>query len=368
VKYRIGIIVFTLFVSLAGASEPIPFDSSRWEITGEESRIEEYKGRTSLYLKGGLALIEDAEFLNGVIEFDCAFPEARAFVGATWRVQDAANREEFYIRPHQSGNPDANQYTPVFNGLTAWQLYHGEGYGAPVNYEFDTWVPIKILVSGRQAEVYIGDLETPALFIDDLKREPISGKVGLTVANYGPAHFSDFRYESIENPSLKGRVERDRTAPPGALMTWQVSGPFDEATLGSATELSASLTEGLTWSELDSESTGLANLSVVNALGKGRNTVFARAIVISDREQAKTVAFGYSDRIRVFLNNRLLYTGNNGYRSRDYRYLGTIGYFDALTLQLEKGENELWFALSESFGGWGLQAAFSDTTGITIEE
>ena len=70
--------------------------------------------------------------------------------------------------------------------------------------------------------------------------------------------------------------------------------------------------------------------------------------------------------LRLFLNGRLLYTGNNGYRTRDYRYLGTIGYFDAVTLPLEKGSNELWFAVSESFGGWGVQAAFEDTGGITI--
>ncbi len=367
-KSYIGVIAIMLVVSVAGATETIPFDSPRWEITAEESRIEEYKGRTSLYLKGGLALIEDAEFLDGVIEFDCSFPQAQAFVGATWRVQDAANREEFYIRPHQSGNPDANQYTPVFKGLTAWQLYHGEGYGAPVDYDFDTWIPIKIVVAGRQAEVFIGDLETPALFVDNLKREPVSGKVGLNVANFGPAHFSNFRFETVEHPTLNAKIKRDRTAPTGAVMTWQVSNAFDEATLDSATELAASVTEGLVWSKLSSESTGLANISKANALGKGKNTAFAMVTLTSDRAQSKTIAFGYSDRVCVFLNNRLLYTGNNGYRSRDYRYLGTIGYFDALTLPLKKGRNELWFAVSESFGGWGIQAAFSDTDGITIEE
>jgi hypothetical protein len=94
-----------------------------------------------------------------------------------------------------------------------------------------------------------------------------------------------------------------------------------------------------------------------------------RAItVISDREQTKTLAFGYSDRLRLFLDKRLLYTGNNGYRTRDYRYLGTIGYFDAVTVPLRKGKNELWFAVSESFGGWGVQAAFDDLEGIAIEE
>ena len=42
--------------------------------------------------------------------------------------------------------------------------------------------------------------------------------------------------------------------------------------------------------------------------------------------------------------------------SRDYRFLGTIGYFDAVYLQLKKGRNDLWIAVSENFGGWGIKA------------
>ncbi|MCH8059016.1 MAG: hypothetical protein IIA11_01020 [Proteobacteria bacterium] len=49
----------------------------------------------------------------------------------------------------------------------------------------------------------------------------------------------------------------------------------------------------------------------------------------------------------------LLYSkGNNAYQSRDYRYLGTIGLFDAIMLPLAVGDNELWIAVSEAFGGW----------------
>lgn len=33
--------------------------------------------------------------------------------------------------------------------------------------------------------------------------------------------------------------------------------------------------------------------------------------------------FGCSDRAKVYLNGRLLYAGDNGYASRDYRHLGT---------------------------------------------
>jgi hypothetical protein len=357
-----------LCASLVIASEPIPFDSPRWQITAEENRIEQYKGKTSLVLRGGLALIADAEFTDGVIEYFCAFPEGRAFVGATWRVQDAANREEFYIRSHQSGNPDANQYTPVFNGLSAWQLYHGEGYGAPIAYEFDTWFPVKIVVSGDEAEVYIGDLETPALFIDDLKRETAPGAVGFAVPNFGAVRYADFRFETADKPELKGRVERTRTTLAGTVTEWQVSDPFAEQTLEGSLELTPDLKNDLVWTALMSEPTGLANLSKVSVLTRETNTVFARLTVVSDRAQSKTLSFGYSDRLRLFLNDRLLYTGNNGYRTRDYRYLGTIGYFDTVTLSLDKGKNELWFAVSESFGGWGVQAAFEDTDGLTIVE
>jgi hypothetical protein len=367
-KSLAGLAVLMLCASSVIASEPIPFDSPRWQIEAEEHRIEDYKGKTALVLRGGLALIEDAEFTDGVIEYFCAFPDARAFVGATWRVQDAYNREEFYIRPHQSGNPDANQYTPVFNGLSAWQLYHGEGYGIPVAYEFDTWFPVKIVVAGDEAEVYIDDLETPALFVDDLKRETAPGAVGLAVPNFGAARYAEFRFEAVDKPELKGRVERTRTAPAGTVMEWQVSNPFAEQTLEGSPELTPSLKDGLAWTSLQSEPTGLANLSRVSVLTREANTVFARLTVISDRAQSKTLEFGYSDRLRLFLNDRLLYTGNNGYRSRDYRYLGTIGYFDAVTVSLDKGKNEFWFAVSESFGGWGVQAAFEDTDGLTFVE
>ena len=365
-KLHAAWIGIALIASSAAATEVIPFDSPRWKIEAAEHAIEEHLGKPSLKLKGGLAVIADAEFTNGVIEYLCSFPEARAFVGASWRIQDAANREEFYIRPHQSGNPDANQYTPVFNGLSGWQLYHGEGYGAPVVYDFDSWIPVRIVVDGGQAEVYIGDLETPVLFIDDLKRETSSGAVGLSAANFGAARFADFRYEKKDHPILKGQTDRSRSGPDGSVLKWQVSTPYAESSIGEFLEIPRQFKKDLSWTTLPTEPSGLANLSRVHPLTREANTVFAKVTVVSDRAQSKNLAIGYSDRLRVFLNDHLLYSGNNGFRTRDYRYLGTIGWFDTVTLPLQKGENELWLAVSESFGGWGVQAAFEDTDGLTI--
>ena len=57
----------------------------------------------------------------------------------------------------------------------------------------------------------------------------------------------------------------------------------------------------------------------------------------------------------VFLNGERLFRGSDGYRSRDYRFLGN-GWYDTVYLPLDEGENELLVAVSEDFGGWGIQA------------
>ena len=75
---------------------------------------------------------------------------------------------------------------------------------------------------------------------------------------------------------------------------------------------------------------------------------------------AKAVQLGFSDRAHVYLNGAALYGGDATYRSRDYRFLGSIGWHDTVYLPLEQGDNELVVAVSEDFGGWGVQARVVD--------
>ena len=353
--------LLTLLAPVALAEE-IPFDSERWEIKADEFRIESHLDRQSLFLSGGVATVRDVEFLDGVLEFDIAFTGERGFMGGIWRLQEGNNGEEFYLRPHQTGKPDANQYTPILNGVTSWQLYHGEGYGAPVEYVYDEWMPVRIVVSGERAEVYIRDLETPAVVIGKQKRTPGSGRVGLN-AFFAPAHFSRFRVTLADGPRLQGTPPAAPVAPEGTILSWSVSDSFDEKALAGLVELPAEEFSKLRWQPLATEEGGLANLAHVHGLGENANTVFARATLTSEGSQVRQLHFGYSDRVRVYLNGRLLYTGDNTYRTRDFRYLGTIGYFDSVPLPLHAGENELWMAVSESFGGWGVQAYVESTPG-----
>jgi hypothetical protein len=356
-----------LFLVVNACAQTVPFDSARWEIEAKESKVLDYLGRRSLYLKGGVAAVRDSQFTDGVIEFDIAFTKERGFMGAIWRVQDFENYEEFYLRPHQSGNPDANQYQPVFNGTAAWQLYYGEGYSAPVQYDFNQWMHVKIVVSGRNAEVYIKDMTTPALFVQELKREVKRGRVGLSASNFAPAYFSNFSYQAMSNVQLKGKAKEVETAPAGTVKSWMVSGVIEGKSLEGKYRLTQAERGKLSWRKLDCESTGLCNLARLGGVNEERNTVFARLVIQSEREQVKKIRFGYSDAVKVYFNDRLLYGGSDIYQSRDYRFLGTVGLFDELYLPLKQGDNELCVAVTENFGGWGIKAMFDDMDGIRIK-
>jgi hypothetical protein len=356
---------FSLFMHFTYA-ETVPFDSPRWVLQPNTSRLEDYLGKKSLYLKGGAAYLKDVDFTNGIIEFDVAFARERGFFGAIFRMQDKENFEEFYLRSHQSGNPDAIQYSPVYNRLSAWQLYHGEGYSAAVTFQFDRWMHVKLVVSGKTAELYIDNNESPVMFMHDLKREIKPGLVGVKALPFSAGHFANFSVTKIDNPPMKSKPKSVPEIGAGTVMIWAVSSTFAEKTLDKKFLLSEADKEPLTWKKLECERSGLANFSKISRLDRIKNTVFARITIDSHSQQIKKLEFGFSDRIKVYLNNRLLYSGNNNYRSRDYRFLGTIGYFDELFLPLEKGKNELWMAVSENFGGWGIKCRFEDMEGITL--
>lgn len=364
---------FTLVLLLASTysfAKSIPFDNEKWEIKGKESRIEQYLGRNSLYLKGGKAIVRDFKFTNGIIEYDVAFDGKRGFNGVMWRMQNSENYEKFYIRSHQSGNPDANQYTPVLNDLSAWQLYYsGNGYGNPYKYPKNKWIHVKIVVSGEQGEVYIENMDKPLFFINEMKTGFKSGKVGLVVEMpfLAPAYFSNFSCQNLDKPVLNGKAEVVNT-PAGTINRWNISNPFAEVGLKDKFTISQDLKESLTWKKMDSEKDGILNIAKFHKIEDKKNTVMAKTVIYSDKEQIKKISFGFSSRIKLFLNDQLLFSGQDAFRSRDYRFLGTVGYYDDVYLSLKKGKNELWLAISEDMqfrGGWGFKAKIENSKGIS---
>jgi hypothetical protein len=186
-----------------------------------EYRLEEMAGQDAIFLQNGRADLKNVEFEKGTIEFDILTPGERGFGGIRWHVQTGGRSyEEFYIRPHMSGLPDANQYSPVFNGVSGWQLYFGPQYSAPVSYRFGEWMHIKIVVADKQAEVYI-DGDTPVLVIDDLRGG--FGRGGLSLsAGFSPFFFANFSYQLQDNPVIKGMPKPRDQLPKNLIMQYDV--------------------------------------------------------------------------------------------------------------------------------------------------
>ena len=219
---------------------------------------------------------------------------------------------------------------------------------------------VKIIFAGSKAKVYI-DSDEPVLHIDNLKRDETGGGLGVHSANFSSVHFANFEFTTLADAYQFPATEPESAGTTEGLVTsWQVSDAFDGASLEGRAKLGAEHKTNRTWTSLDAESTGITNLARVNGLGESSNTVFARIVVTAEQAGIRQLMLGYSDAAAVFVNDTLAYKGNNGYLTRDYRYLGTIGLFDSVALPLQAGENEIWIAVSEAFGGWGIMAAITD--------
>src|SRR5262249_61866094 len=91
--------------------------------------LSEYKCRKPLLMHRGAAVLKDFQMWDSFIDVDVATPAKRGFFGFDIRVDpDGKNYEEIYLRQHESGYPDAMQYTPVLNTGRNWQHLHSPGF------------------------------------------------------------------------------------------------------------------------------------------------------------------------------------------------------------------------------------------------
>ena len=356
--------LFALFrTSTAPAQQP--FDSAAWDIHAAEWRVEPYRGRSALFLRDGAAWLKGTRFQNGTIEFDVAFSNVGGFPGIAFRAATHSDFELFYLRQSLSG-PHATQYTPVLHGQWAWQIYSGPQWEGATRWNYDHWMHVKLLVRGSRAELFV-DGDSAVQIIGQLRGPNGAGEIGLLSGN--GARFAnivvrpDARTADDVMATPQATV-RDST-PTTVVRSWRVSAPFSESTLVNLTSLRA-VPGGSAWTRLGVEERGIANLARLTGIGDGRNTVVAAVTLTSDRDRVVRVRFGYSDRVRVFFNGRLLYAGNAGYGTRDPEFLGIVGLFDELALPFKRGPNELWFAVSETFAGWAVTADVPDRAGITV--
>jgi hypothetical protein len=364
---------------LAATPAPTPeralsFSDAGWQTTGSAA-VETFEGRETLRVESGAAYRRDVSLQDGTLDFDVQLTRRRSFAYVMVRMADEREFEEFYLRPHKSGLPDALQYAPVWQGQSAWQLHHGPGGTAAAEFEPGAWTHVRVVLQGRQAALFVGDMQKPALLVPHVAREPRAGFIALRgflpagVPGNGPiARFANVTvrpgFVPFDFPAAAAAPQQ-----PGAVREWSVSQALPATKADGVPHLPAADALG-TFQRVAAEPSGLVELHrhVKLPAGTREGTALARVRIRATEAGVRRLDLGFSDRATVFLNGRALYTGDASYSYDAPRQEGLIGYGQtAVFLPLEKGDNELAVLVGDSFGGWGLMARFPDAAGLALD-
>ena len=351
----------------------IPLDSG-WELSGEGTRIARYKGSAAIRMRSGRAIRRDVSFEDGTIEFDMEVTPRRSFVYIQFRMAGDDEHEEIYFRPHKSQLPDAIQYTPVWHGDSNWQLYHGAGATAPVTFAHRAWIHVRLVVSGRRAALFLGSDDKPDLVMT-LGREPAAGYLAfrsfVPADAAPPGELASAFANVVVRPGLVAYAftpETPASVPAGLITRWQLSPPFAIEPGAPVTSLPDSLV-GATdrWPTFSVEPTGVIVIGRHLARPARQSAAIARLVLRAPSDGLQRTRLGYSDYVTVFVNRRPLFLGDAHYSYDAPRQEGLIGLNQAMVwLPLTRGDNEILFAVSDGFGGWGLTAQVEPADGATV--
>jgi hypothetical protein len=300
------------------------------ELHAATAQIAEVDGKAALELDG-VALVPELELGDVGIQVEILAP-APCYPGIVFRLADLQSYELAYAVPVASGQSDAVQYDPVFNGSNTWQLHTGPAYQKNANVPTGEWFTLRIDVVGERAAIQVGDQQ--ALVVERLSHEQTAGRVG--VWTFRPARFRNLRVTQPRSlDSLFGEASR---APEGAVDAWWLPG------IG----------------RVASEPNGVLNVNRY----KPASDAEVRLIRCFDLEEEidLEISFGYSDELRLSLDDTLLFEGANtftGFENQEAR-----GWVrpenNRLVHRTGAGRHRLEavLRLSEPFG-WGLVVALA---------
>jgi hypothetical protein len=164
-----------------------------------------------------LAVLEGAEFGNGVIEAEIAGAPrkdagegARGFVGIAFRVQpDMRTYDAFYLRPTNGRADDQvrRNHSAQYISHPDWPWFRlrketPEKYESYVDLVPGAWTKVKIEVRGTQGRLYVHDSPQPTLIVNDLKTGPdAKGGVALWLDSGTEAHFRNVTVTPATSPT-----------------------------------------------------------------------------------------------------------------------------------------------------------------------
>jgi hypothetical protein len=182
------------------------------ELQSVEAEIIIYRGRQAVRLVEQeeatvtIAILSGSNFKDGVIEAEIAGAprrdapqDMRGFVGIAFRVKPHGSRFEcFFLRPTNGRADDqlrrnhSTQY--ISHPEYPWYRLREESPGMYESYTDlvpGAWTPIRIVVSGTRAQLYVNGAEQPCLIVNDLKLGETQGQIALWIGAGTEAYFSN---------------------------------------------------------------------------------------------------------------------------------------------------------------------------------
>ena len=357
-------LTFCLSISAQTKQAEFPVEGSNgdWSVDSKNRAkhaiVREFLGRKALLVKKGSHILRSGpEFSEGTIEFDVAPLDDSQFIGIMFRRKTFRNYENIYLRPFRSGSYQALQYAPAINGSSTWQLY--PEFMRTIDIPRNKWTHVRVDVQASGLKVFLNRSGQPVLEVERLRGIPKKGTVGFwsrVSSRTSESWSAAFSNVSITPKTPLGSDVNRTKQPAGILDTWQAAEPIEnkEGAIRRLPNLSG-------WKTVKAEESGLINLNRAFKPLRGRWTAFAKTNINSSEARTALLGFGYSDDITIFLNGEPIFSGINGWESRYPQYMGfaKLGN-DQVFLKLNKGNNELVFAVTNQRFGWGFVAQMKD--------
>ena len=367
-------LIGSLLLSHPGACAEAPIqvamNPASWQADGKTG-FEQREGLPNglLNVQKGTALLQNLEFRNGTIEFDIR-PLDDGMPGIQFRRRNADSMEILYLRPSPECPvaQDCIQYVPRVHGVMPWEMYPQYQTAAPVSER--GWSHLKLVISTHRMKLFVNHAVMPAMTVGQLAGESLEGSLALV----GPAAFANLTVSPGATEGLPPDAAPDPEAGDrGLVRHWQVSLPSSRALDGVAA-LSQMPGDTSSWRPITAEAYGLVNLSRLYGSPTGRSTgalAWLKTDIRSDRVQTRKVSLGFLHEATVFVNGRLMFSGQNIYQPGTPvgRLSLRNGSFD---LPLQPGVNQVAVALNNilipghAHYGWGLQFRLDDPSGLRM--
>lgn len=210
------LLAFTLIAATGLHSAEIRIDDmSLLSLDNVRAETTTYHGKVGLKMiekesgpGGGMVLLKGLEFRDGEIDLEVsgapsktADPTARGFIGVMFRIQaDGSHAESFYLRPtngradNQLNRNHSVQY--VSPPEWTWQRLRTETPGQYESYadmQAGEWTQMRVVVHGKEAELYVGGAAQPCLVVKDLKLGESQGGVALWIGPGTEGYFRNVR-------------------------------------------------------------------------------------------------------------------------------------------------------------------------------